>query len=107
MNWKRTARRHRKGIGREIGADLAFDMGEMVAHPDVDPIAVAVCVPWYQDLVMAAINANKPVCCEWPLGTHLPEATEMAEAAVAAGVPSLVGQEAERPAVYPRSRRWR
>ena len=53
-----------KASAEKFGADLAFhDMGEMVAHPDVDLIAVVVRVPWHQDLVMAAINANKPVCC--------------------------------------------
>ena len=85
-----------KASAEKFGADLAFhDMGEMVAHPDVDLIAVVVRVPSHQDLVIAAINANKPVCCEWPLGAHLPEATEMAEAAVAASVPSLVGLQAQ------------
>ena len=67
-----------KASAEKFGADLAFhDMGEMVAHPDVDLIAVVVRVPWHQDLVIAAINANKPVCCEWPLGAHLTEATVM------------------------------
>ncbi len=80
----------------EFGAELAFhDMSEMVAHPDVDLVAVVVRVPWHKELVMAAIEAKKPVCCEWPLGAHLAEATEMANGANAAGLPSLVGLQAQ------------
>jgi predicted dehydrogenase len=85
-----------KTSAETFGAGLAFhDMNEMVAHPDVDLVAVVVRVPWHKDLVMAAIGAGKPVCCEWPLGAHLAEATEMADAARAAGLPSLVGLQAQ------------
>ncbi len=85
-----------KASAEKFGADLAFhDINDMLVHPDVDLIAVVVRVPWHKDLVMAAIKANKPVCCEWPLGAHLAEATEMAEAAMVAGLPSLVGLQAQ------------
>ena len=71
-----------RASAEKFDADLAFhNISEMVTHPDVDLIAIVVRVPWHKDLVMAAINANKPVCCEWPLGAHLAEANEMAEAA--------------------------
>ncbi len=71
-----------RASAEKFGAELAFhDMNEMVAHPDVDLVAVVVRVPLHQQLVMAAIEANKPVCCEWPLGAHLAEATEMADSA--------------------------
>ena len=70
------AQRHGEGFRAEkFGADLAFhDMGEMVAHPDVDLVTVVVRVPWHKDLVMQAIDAKKPVCCERPLGAHVAEA---------------------------------
>lgn len=85
-----------KASAEKFGADLAFhDMNEMVAHPDVDLIAVVVRVPLHKQLVMAAIDARKPVCCEWPLGAHLAEATEMSDAAAAAGVSTLVGLQAQ------------
>ena len=85
-----------KASAEAFGAELAFhDMNEMVAHPDVDLIAVVVRVPLHKQLVMAAIEANKPVCCEWPLGAHLAEATEMANSAKAAGLPTLVGLQAQ------------
>jgi predicted dehydrogenase len=80
----------------KFGADLAFhDIQDMVAHPDIDLVAIVVRVPLHKQLVLAAIKAGKPVCCEWPLGADLAEATEMAEAAKAAGLPSLVGLQAQ------------
>lgn len=85
-----------KASAEKFGAQLAFhDMHEMVAHPEVDLIAVVVRVPLHQQLVMAAIEANKPVCCEWPLGAHLADATHMADKANAAGLASLVGLQAQ------------
>ena len=61
-----------RASAEKFGAELAFhDMNEMVAHPDIDLITVVVRVPLHKQLVMAAIEANKPVCCEWPLGAHL------------------------------------
>jgi predicted dehydrogenase len=85
-----------KASAEKFGADLAFhDINKMVAHPDVDLVTVVVRVPWHKELVMAAIGAGKPVCCEWPLGAHLAEAKEMADAAKAAGLPTLVGLQAQ------------
>lgn len=85
-----------RASAEKFGADLAFhDMREMVAHPDVDLIAVVVRVPLHKPLVMAAIEAKKPVCCEWPLGANVAEATEMADSSKTAGVPTLVGLQAQ------------
>jgi predicted dehydrogenase len=43
-----------KASAEKFGAALAFhDMKAMVAHPDVDLIAVVVCVPLHRQLVMA------------------------------------------------------
>ncbi len=85
-----------RASAEKFGADLAFhDMAEMVAHPDVDLIAVVVRVPLHKQLVMAAIEAKKPVCCEWPLGAHVAEAREMADSGKAAGVATLVGLQAQ------------
>ena len=85
-----------KASAEAFGAALAFhDMNAMVAHPDVDLIAVVVRVPLHKQLVMAAIEAGKPVCCEWPLGAHLAEATEMADSAKAAGLATMVGLQAQ------------
>src|SRR5260221_9028901 len=51
-----------------FGSELAFhDINDMVAHPDIDLIAVSVRVPWHKDLVMPALRSGKAVFCEWPL----------------------------------------
>jgi predicted dehydrogenase len=85
-----------RASAEKFGAELAFhDMNEMAAHRDVDLIAVVVRVPLHRQLVMAAIEANKPVCCEWPLGADLADATEMAERAKGAGLSTLVGLQAQ------------
>lgn len=85
-----------RASAEKFGAELAFhDMNEMVAHPDVDLIAVVVRVPLHNQLVMPALHAKKPVCCEWPLGANLADATEMANAAKTAGVKTLVGLQAQ------------
>jgi predicted dehydrogenase len=85
-----------KASAEEFGAELAFhDMNEMVAHPDVDLITVVVRVPLHKQLVMPAIKAKKPVCCEWPLGADLADAKEMADSAKAAGLRTLVGLQAQ------------
>lgn len=85
-----------RASAEKFGADLAFhDMNAMVAHPEVDLVAVVVRVPLHQQLVMTALQAKKPVCCEWPLGADLADATLMADAANAAGVSTLVGLQAQ------------
>ena len=49
-----------KASAEKFGADLAFhDMGEMVAHPNIDLVTVVVRVPWHRKLVMQAIDAKK------------------------------------------------
>jgi len=85
-----------KASADKFSADLAFhDINQMVAHPDIDLVSIVVRVPWHKDLVMAVIGAGKPVCCEWPLGANLADAKEMADAAKAAGLPTVVGLQAQ------------
>jgi predicted dehydrogenase len=85
-----------KQSAEKFGAELAFhDMDDMVVHPDIDLITVVVRVPWHKQLIMPALKAGKPVCCEWPLAAHLAEAKEVTDAAKAAGVPTLVGLQAQ------------
>ena len=100
-----------KASAEKFGADLAFhDMGEMVAHPDVDLIAVVVRVPWHQDLVMAAINANKPVLLRvaaWlPISRKRPKWRKPRWQPVSPAS-SAYRRRATRRDVCPRSRRWR
>src|SRR5712691_7793916 len=72
--------------------ELAFhDIKDMVAHPDIDLIAVVVRVPDHAALVEAAANAGKDVFCEWPLAANLLEAQRLNDLAHQKGVRTLVG----------------
>ena len=44
------------------------DYGEMFASSDIDVVSVVVRAPNHHEVVMAALEAGKPVYCEWPLG---------------------------------------
>jgi predicted dehydrogenase len=74
---------------------LSFhDHKAMVQHPDIDVVSVAVKVPYHFELTMSALAAGKHVYTEWPLGATLAEAKEMAAAAKAKGVQTMVGLQA-------------
>lgn len=77
---------------QKFGARLAFhDHRELVSHPEIDLVTVAVRVPYHHQLTMDALRAGKHVYTEWPLGATLAEAQEMAELAHSKGVRTLVG----------------
>ena len=78
-----------------FGARLAFDdYRKMLAHPDIDAVAVSLRVPSHYQPTMAALNAGKHVFTEWPLGQNTAEAQEMADLAQAKGVRNMVGLQA-------------
>ena len=78
-----------------FGARLAFDdYHKMLAHPDIDAVAVSLRVPNHYEPTVAAINAGKHVYTEWPLGRTTAEAEEMTALAQAAGVRNMVGLQA-------------
>ena len=78
-----------------MAARLAFDDYEkMLAHPDIDAVAVVLRVPSHYEPTMAALNAGKHVYTEWPLGQDTSQAREMAELAQAKGVVNMVGLQA-------------
>ena len=75
-----------------FGAELAFhNFEEMIAHPEIDVIAVVVRVPGHHALVMSALEAGKSVFCEWPLGATVAEAEDMAQLASVRAVNTAVG----------------
>jgi len=79
----------------KFGARMAFDdYRKMLAHPDIDAVAVVLRVPSHYEPTMAALNAGKHVYTEWPLGRTTAEAEEMAKLAKANGVRNMVGLQA-------------
>lgn len=86
---------------RMFGARLAFDdYRKMLAHPDIDAVAVVLRVPAHYQTTLDAIHAGKHVFTEWPLGKTLAEAKDMAEQARRYKVQHMVGLQARvNPAV--------
>src|SRR2546428_9485354 len=84
-----------KASAAAFGAQRAFHrFSDMAAHPEVDLIVVCVRVPGHRELVMAGLQAGKPVFCEWPLGANLAEAEEMAGLARQRSLKTIVGLQA-------------
>ena len=80
---------------RQFGARLAFDdYHDMLAHPDVDAVAVVLRVPAHYQVTKDALEAGKHVFTEWPLGKDLQEAEELAALADSQGVKAVVGLQA-------------
>ena len=78
-----------------FGARLAFDdYRELLAHPDIDAVAVVLRVPSHYEPTMAALNAGKHVYTEWPLGQDTAQARAMADLAQARGLVNMVGLQA-------------
>ena len=84
-----------KASAAAFGAERGFHrFSDMAAHPEVDLIVVCVRVPGHRELVMAGLQAGKPVFCEWPLGANLAEAEEMAGLALRRSLKTIVGLQA-------------
>lgn len=80
---------------KRYGIPHAFDNhAALVAHPEVDLVAVTVKVPHHLELVTAAVEAGKNVYCEWPLGKGPDEALRMADLAKHKHVHAAVGLQA-------------
>jgi predicted dehydrogenase len=78
-----------------FGAARGFHrFDDMAKDSEVDLIVVCVRVPGHRDLVMAGLQAGKPVLCEWPLGKNLAEAEEMAGLARQRSLTTIVGLQA-------------
>jgi predicted dehydrogenase len=74
------------------GVPLAFDDDHaLIDSSEVDVVAITVKVTQHVDLVRAALAAGKHVFCEWPLGTDLAQARELADLAAASGRQHVVG----------------
>ncbi|MBF9131227.1 Gfo/Idh/MocA family oxidoreductase [Plantactinospora sp. S1510] len=67
------------------------DHRDLIEHPGVDLVVVAVQVTRHFELISAALRAGKMVYSEWPLANGLAEAERLAELARTAGVRTVVG----------------
>ncbi len=81
---------------KAAAANLGFarwtaDWREVVEDPKVDAVDITAPNHVHAEVALAALAAGKPVYCEKPLANTAAETGAMAEAAQAAGVPTLVG----------------
>ncbi len=90
-----TRRESAEESARRFGARLAFDnYQDLLAHPEIDAVAVVLRVPSHYEPTVAALNAGKHVYTEWPLGQTTAQAQEMADLARAQGRRNMVGLQA-------------
>ncbi len=80
----------------EMAAQFGFarstgDWRALVEDPAVDIVSITTPNNLHKDMAMAAIAAGKHVWCEKPLALSLEDAREMADAARASGVATIVG----------------
>src|SRR5882672_9849359 len=75
-----------------FGVPLAFDNHQELVNSGT--VAVTVKVPYHLELATAALDAGKPVYCEWPLGNGLNEAETLAALAKKKGVLAVAGLQA-------------
>ena len=82
----------REVAGRFGVARTCATLEELLAHPDVDVVDIAVPAAEQPALALAAIAAGKHVLCQKPFAEELAAAVEMVEAAEAAGRVLCVNQ---------------
>jgi predicted dehydrogenase len=86
-----------RASGEVFAVEAVFsDHEQLVTQPDIDLVAVTVKVPHHRELVTAALNADKAVYCEWPLGRDLDDARAMATLAAQRGARTVVGLQARQ-----------
>ena len=67
------------------GGQVYTDTTALITDPKVEAVVVASPDPFHAEAVLACIEAGKPVLCEKPLATNLPDAKNVLEAEMAAG----------------------
>jgi len=83
------------------GAPHYFDSAqELVHHPDVDLVVVAVKVTRHKEIVLSALQAGKAVLCEWPLAMNLPDAVAMRDCARAMRATTAAGLQTRATPVF-------
>ena len=94
-----------QAAARKFGVQHAFaSADELVRHPEVDLVVIAVKVPRHQALVSLAIEAGKAVFCEWPLGVSLAEDESLRDLARTHGVATTIGLQSRATPAFVRLR---
>ncbi|MCP5120505.1 MAG: Gfo/Idh/MocA family oxidoreductase, partial [bacterium] len=73
-------------FGETFGTPHTTDLGELLAHPEVEAVVVSAPHVLHAPLTVQAAEAGKHVMCEKPIACTLEQADEMIEACRKAGV---------------------
>lgn len=75
-----------------LNASHAFtDFKELAQSKDVDLVVVSIKVPFHYEASIAAIEENKHIYCEWPLGIDTMQAEKLAKLADGANIHHAIG----------------
>ncbi|WP_439876900.1 Gfo/Idh/MocA family protein (plasmid) [Bacillus mycoides] len=75
-----------------LNASHAFtDFKELAQSKDVDLVVVSIKVPFHYEASIAAIEENKHIYCEWPLGIDTIQAEKLAKLADDANIHHAIG----------------
>lgn len=90
---------HRAETARKAAEAFGVDefyasAAELAQSKNVELVSVCVKVSHHRELVFAALEAGKPVLCEWPLALSVEEAEEMTQRAEQAGVNATIDLQA-------------
>jgi len=85
-----SAKKYSELVGHRVKA-YHGDTSQLAADPDVDFVVVSIKAPYHKAALLPAIEAGKDVFVEWPGGAGLQESSEIAEAAKAKGIKTMVG----------------
>jgi predicted dehydrogenase len=81
----------------KVNATLAFtDYEELAKSKDVDLVVVSIKVPFHYEACIAAIEENKHLYCEWPLGVDTVQAKKLANLANQANIHHAIGLQARQ-----------
>ncbi len=94
-----------RAAAQKYSVELAYhDSKAMLANPQIEAVAVVVRLPLHYALAKNALEAGKPVYCEWPLTATLKETEELAALARKRKVHTMVGLQRRASPTYLRLR---
>jgi predicted dehydrogenase len=70
---------------------LSDDPLEVISDPEVDAVMITTPTATHRDLVLATLEAGKPLLCEKPLATSMEVVSELCDAVAGSGLPAQVG----------------
>jgi myo-inositol 2-dehydrogenase / D-chiro-inositol 1-dehydrogenase len=78
-------------VASMLDVPVAASVGELLAAPDVDAVAICTNTDTHADLIVAAAAAGKAIFCEKPVSLDLGEVDRALAAVAEAGVPFQIG----------------